>query len=244
MQSSHDYNILFSYLWQDLGSYFRQDKLQLAQRISGHEGYLRQLHQQSMALYDCIDLTPRERQAAHFLAVLTRYQEILHFHQQNNEPLTAEQWEGEKGLSKQLSQAEKQYGAFLTLNEAQALAEVTKKYLAEKLSPPIKVKRESDDWRELARTLADEIYAKSLAIGIRPSLTNISEDIAQKFRTENIKTAHGVSPSSDYIKRNALQGAQWYQIRDARQHDVKEEVGEIGEKQGTKLPQKRRNTKN
>lgn len=230
MQSSHDFNSLFSYLWQDLGKYFRQDKLNLAQRIRGHETYLRELHQQAMALYECIDLTPRERQATHFLAVLTRYQEILHFHHTTNEPISAQKWEGFKVLSKQLSQAADHYGAFLTPNEAQALVEITKGYLAEKLSPPIKVKRESDDWKELARTLADGIHAKSLAMGIRPSLMNIAKEIQGIFKDKNIKTAHGVSPTVEYIKRNALQGQQWNQIRDARQPQAKEEAGEIGEK--------------
>lgn len=244
MQSSHDFNTLFAYLWQDIGKYFRQDMLELAQRLKQHEGYLRALHEQSMALYDCVDLTPRERQAAHFLAVLTRYQEILYFHQNTNESISAEQWEGFKGLSKQLSQAADHYGAFLTPNEAQALAEFTKNYLAEKLSSPIKVKREFDDWRELARKLADDIYARSLAMNTRPSQMDIAEEIAKRFRSENIKTAHGVSPTAGYIKRNALMGPQWYQVRDARQLGAKEEAGEIGEKQLIQVPSKKQNQKN
>ena len=216
MQSSHDYNLLFSYLWQDLGSYFRQDKLHLAQRLAGHEGYLRDLHQQSMALYDCIDLTPRERQAAHFLAVLTRYQDILQFHQKTNQPISADHWEGIKGLSKQLSQAAEQYRAFLNPEQGHALKLSIKNYLADKLSPDIKGQHDPHDWRESARNLADEIYARSLAMGLRPSLMDIAQEIEKNFRNKNIKTANGVSPTWEYIKRNALQGTQWYRVRDER----------------------------
>ena len=241
MQSSHDFNSLFSYLWQDLGKYFQQDKLNLAQRIRGHETYLRELHKQSMALYDCIDLTPRERQAAHFLAVLTRYQEILYFHQTSNEPISAEQWEGVKGLLKQLSQAASHYGAFLTTNEAQELEKTKKRYLAEKLSPPIEVKRDSSNWKEIAKTLADDIYARAEKTNTRPSLTDIAQQIEDKFRSEGIKTDHGVIPSASYIKRNALQGQQWSQIRGARQPREREEAEEIREKTPSKIPSKKRN---
>lgn len=218
MQSSHDFNTLFAYLWQDIGKYFRQDMLELAQRLKKHEGYLRALHEQSMALYDCVDLTPRERQAAHFLAVLTRYQEILYFHQHTNETLAIEQSNGIDSLKKQLQKSLSGYKPYISEREADNLQAVLKEYLDEKFLPPVKPSPSNPkaDWCEVARQLADEFYAANYKQDADPKLIPLARRIEAEMRERKIVGPRGKTPSVETIKREALQGDRWYQVRDER----------------------------
>jgi hypothetical protein len=238
MQSSHDYNILFSYLWQDLGKYFRQDTLELGQRLQGHEGYLRGVHQQSMALYDCIDLTPRERQAAHSLAVLTRYQEILFCHQHTSETLTIEQSNGIDSLKKQLQKSLSGYKPYINEREADNLQAVLERYMAEKFLPTIKTEpiNSKADWKEIARQLADEFYEANYKQDADPKLSVLSKKIEEELKVLKIIGPRGKTPRADTIKREALQSYRWYRIRDERRLSRMGESEESGEKRNKYVP--------
>lgn len=218
MQSSHDFNIVFSYLWQDLGQYFQQDELSLAQRIRGHETYLRELHQQSMALYDCIDLTPRERQAAHFLAVLTRYQEILHFHQQSNEPLTIDQSNGIDALKRQLNQALDEYGVNLSKRKLKNLRDILNRYLLNKFAPPVTHKQlnRASIWQEIARQIADEIWEANFKRDADWKLNTLANKVHTEMRARQIVGPHGRTPGPTTIVKEALGGARWYQAHEPK----------------------------
>lgn len=226
MQSSHDFNSLFSYLWQDLGKYFRQDKLNLAQRIRGHETYLRELHQQSMALYDCIDLTPRERQAAHFLAVLTRYQEILHYHKQKNEPLSIEQSNGIDALKRQLTKALEEYGVNLSKSERKNLQAILKCYLSQKFVPPVKHKpiNRASVWQEIARQIAEEIWEANYKRDADWKLKTLAEKVYMEMKARQIVGPHGRTPAPSTIIKDAIGGKLWYQAHEPKRTSGRREI--------------------
>lgn len=65
-------------------------------------------------------------------------------------------------------------------------------------------------WQEWARHIADEFFDRDTGNSVRDSLASYSDRTATEMRSREIKGPQGWL-SGAYIKRNALQGARWWQ---------------------------------
>lgn len=126
------YQQIRAYCWQDLAAYIdtpvNNTKLKLSVKLAGG-GTAELKHEQDCAvkLYQCKDLTPRENNAAHLLAVISNHRAITWHREpappeglEPAPPLTKQQHDTLEG---QTLDAIKRYAAFIPEREAAALLE-------------------------------------------------------------------------------------------------------------------------
>lgn len=81
-------------------------------------------------------------------------------------------------------------------------------------TPAAKVKedtsRSGDDWRVQARAIADECFDQDTANSCRDSLKGYSERVIGKMQERGIKGPRGILDNANTVKREALQGKQWW----------------------------------
>ncbi|CDW95285.1 MULTISPECIES: hypothetical protein [unclassified Thiomonas] len=68
------------------------------------------------------------------------------------------------------------------------------------------------DWRDEARRIVTEIHNRHLKIGMEGTLSKYAETVANALRNEGIRGPNGWL-SAGTVKREALTGKQWWQIR-------------------------------
>ena len=120
------YQNLRAYCWQDLSVYidtpFNNETRELKRFMGGKSVDIEHEHAAAMGLFQCEDLTPRERAAAHLLAVISNHRAIAW----HREPVTPdgrtpaaplEPWQVVE-LQAQTSKAIEKYAAFVPEREA------------------------------------------------------------------------------------------------------------------------------
>ncbi len=123
------YQNIRGYCWQDLSAYidtpFNNDMFKLKWRIDGEIANVEHELDVAKGLFHCKDLTPRERAAAHLLAVISNHRTIAW----HREPVTPdgrepaeplEPWQAAE-LWAQTRQAVTEYAAFIPEREAAML---------------------------------------------------------------------------------------------------------------------------
>lgn len=123
------YQEIRGYCWQDLSAYidtpFNNDTLELKQFVGGKSADIEHEHSIALGLYQTKDLTPRERAAAHLLAVVSNHRAIA-WHREavtpdGSEPAAPlEQWQATE-LKQQTIKAISKYAVFIPEREAVAL---------------------------------------------------------------------------------------------------------------------------
>lgn len=71
-----------------------------------------------------------------------------------------------------------------------------------------------NDWRDIARTIADELDTRDEKAGASGSITDIAERVAKEMRARKINGPQGMPLSGATVKREALQGGRWTRPRD------------------------------
>lgn len=120
------YQNLRAYCWQDLSVYidtpFNNDTLELKRFMGGKNVDIEHEHAAGKGLFQCKDLTPRERAAAHLLVVISNHRAIAW----HREPVTPdgrppaaplEPWQVAE-LQAQTSRAIEKYAPFVPEREA------------------------------------------------------------------------------------------------------------------------------
>jgi len=69
------------------------------------------------------------------------------------------------------------------------------------------------EWQAKAREIADEIHKRHLSMDIQGTLDKYAEKVAAELRKRGIAGPRGEWLSANTVKRDALQGAQWWQKR-------------------------------
>lgn len=183
------YQTIRGYCWQDLAQYLdkHDSNAVLALKVGIGNGTAEMAHEKdaAMLLYECKDLTPRERAAAHLLAVVSSHRAIT-WHRETKPPYGCVQAEPleqlqAKALHEQTEKAVAEYVVHIPEREAAVLlAAVTGTQIAAHVSThsaPIKTRTNSLDAPikkavELAGstdTAAVFLQLKELALGeIRP----------------------------------------------------------------------------
>jgi len=118
------YQTIRGYCWQDLGDFIDGQARNLASVIGGELDVMKYERDAAMELYQCSDLTPRERAAAHLLAVASNHRAIA-WQREDDSPggvpaAPLEPWQAAQ-LDRQTSEALTKYGAFIPEREAVAL---------------------------------------------------------------------------------------------------------------------------
>ena len=67
-----------------------------------------------------------------------------------------------------------------------------------------------DDWKEQARTIANECFDKDTASGCRDSLKGYSKRVMEIMQERSIKGVRGIIDNENYVMREALQGKKWW----------------------------------
>jgi hypothetical protein len=67
-----------------------------------------------------------------------------------------------------------------------------------------------DDWKAQARVIADECFDRDTANGCRDSLDNYSNRVMEAMQERGIKGPRGIIDNKNTVKRDALQGKQWW----------------------------------
>lgn len=87
-------------------------------------------------------------------------------------------------------------------------------------------------WQEEARGIADELYVRDAVMGCYDSLKNLCDRVADELRKRNIHAPLGpVLPGT--VKREALQGAAWWQVRKQRNKQRIDDAKKAREAGGT-----------
>ncbi len=68
----------------------------------------------------------------------------------------------------------------------------------------------SDDWKEIARAIADECFDHDTNLKTRDSLTNYSKRVMDIMQEREIHGPQGRYDNPNTVKREALQGAKWW----------------------------------
>ena len=76
----------------------------------------------------------------------------------------------------------------------------------ENAAPPL----ESNDWRESARTVADEYFDRDTNNKCRDSLAGYSRRVMEEMQHRNIHGPRGLIDNPRTIQREALQGKKWW----------------------------------
>lgn len=71
----------------------------------------------------------------------------------------------------------------------------------------------SPQWQHTAREIADELWNRHKDMGLQGTLDSYAEKVASELRTKKIAGPRGEWLSAGTVKREALQGAEWWQKR-------------------------------
>lgn len=213
------FEFLRSYCWQDLSPYLDKpnirEAINLSSRLGGHAEVLKHEQELAMSLYQCRDLTPKEKTAAHLLAVISNAHAITFQRDANlvsNPAPPLEKWQAE-ALSKQIREAVADYVLFVSALERENLlakaeqavnamiqqfsittpAALTKSESGEKCSPPPKETPNERHIRLLKRrdelkTHGVKAFLATLATEEGVSISRIKQYLKVKSEKESAKT--------------------------------------------------------
>ncbi len=93
--------------------------------------------------------------------------------------------------------------------ELAALAKAAPQAAAKAEAAPV-TSASDEDWRAQARVIADECFDRDTANKCRDSLKGYSERVMGEMQERGIKGPRGILDNENTVKREALQGKQWW----------------------------------
>lgn len=212
------YEHIRSYCFDDLKAYIGTPNalaaLQLVSSLHGPAAAIMRDKQHGLDLYECHDLTPRERAAAHLLAVISNHRAATWWREPETPdgsdpapPLEPQQLDD---AWNQTREAVEKFAVFLPEREAELMRRMAVRPAAPAIAAPVvtPLVQAQDEWIALAQTEARKIIKRQAACDLFPSQTSIADEIADDFRKRDppVVGAEGKPLCGASIKRHALRG--------------------------------------